>query len=92
MRLKALVVAGHHTKYAERLKATFEALPDENCGICGGGGKRAEVPRVGPGPLPCNGCNATGKVRPMETHYPFRPDMLEEFVTFLENCGGFEIH
>jgi hypothetical protein len=41
--------------------------------------------------LPCNGCHATGKVRPSECNYPFDVANVERFAEFLRDCGGFEI-
>lgn len=42
----------------------YEPEKDERnmapCDLCGATGKRAEPPNVGPGELPCNGCDGTG--------------------------------
>ena len=59
--------------------------------------RRIEAPEFQPGHPRfgsvgwCNGCNGTGRLRPDETYYPFSVENVEEFVMFLEACGGFEI-
>ena len=83
---------GRTADYAMRHHAELEALPDERCTICGGTGYRAEPPTAGPGTMPCNGCEATGKRRPTDTWYHFDLDNVREFAEFLEHCGGFEIN
>jgi hypothetical protein len=39
----------------------------------------------------CNGCQGRGYTDSWETHYPFSKDNVEEFATFLAECGGFRI-
>lgn len=39
----------------------------------------------------CNGCNGEGKVVPYSAQYPFSTENVQNFVHFLENCGGFDI-
>lgn len=39
----------------------------------------------------CNGCGGAGLQRSWETSYPFSEENVKEFVTFLRECGGFEI-
>ncbi len=89
--LKAKVAEGHTAAYAEIRAAELNALPDERCDICGGTGRRAEPPQLGPGDMPCNGCEAKGRRRPTDTYYPFSVANVEEFIAFLETCGGFAI-
>ena len=67
------------------------AMPDEDCDICAGTGRRKEAPTTGAGTIPCNACDGAGQVRPFETNYPFELSNVKEFANFLENCGGFEI-
>lgn len=90
-RLQAEIDAGATAGYATARQAALEALPDEPCPVCGGTGGRREPPLVGPGPIPCNGCDGTGKMRPFATHYPFDVANVQEFVEFLRDCGGFAI-
>jgi hypothetical protein len=66
-------------------------LPDEECRICGGTGKRLPPPNCGPGDLPCNGCDGHGKHRPHECEYTLDLEDLREFAEFLKACGGFAI-
>lgn len=86
--LRDEVSAGRTKRYADRHKAEQDALPDEICDLCGGTGTRTDM-KVENG---CNKCLGKGKVRPYDTWYPFSVENVEEFATFLEGCGGFEIN
>lgn len=90
-RLQAAIDAGATAQYAAERQSALAALPGEVCSICGGTGSRQEPPLIGPGPIPCNGCNGTGQVRPWETNYPFEVANVQEFAEFLQDCGGFAI-
>lgn len=68
-----------------------EAEPDESCDICGGTGKRRPPPAIGPGKVHCNGCDGKGARRPLSARYQTSEDHFEEWITFLDTCGGFEI-
>lgn len=39
----------------------------------------------------CNACNGYGKKEPMSTWYQMDKQFVEEWTTFLEFCGGFEV-
>jgi hypothetical protein len=39
----------------------------------------------------CNACDGRGTQESYDSHYPFSVANVEEFCTFLEGCGGFEI-
>lgn len=90
---------GETKKYEDEYTAKIEALPDEDCIICGGTGLRANVPNIGPGSNGCNACGGsfdgnnrgTGKRRPWAASYPFSVENVKEFAEFLLKCGGFEI-
>lgn len=90
-RLFKLIADGHTKNFAESYKKELDNLPDEDCEICGGTGKRLPPPEVGPGETPCNGCGATGKCRPWATEYPFSEENVQEFAKFCIASGGFEI-
>lgn len=90
--LQAELDAGRTAAFEKEYMAGLKAMPDEKCKICGGKGKRANPPVCGPGVLPCNGCDHTGKVRPSQCSYPFSAENVQEFVNFLRDCGGFEIN
>ena len=90
-RLAGELASGATAEYARQYQARLEALPPQTCTTCGGTGKRAEPPNIGPGSMPCNGCDGSGKVLSMETHYPFSEENVREFEAFLRGCGGFEI-
>ena len=89
--LQAEIDAGHTESYAKIRDAEIAAMPNMPCRICGGTGRRLPSPDVGPGELPCNGCDETGSVRPWDSHYPFWVENVQGFVTFLRGCGGFKI-
>lgn len=90
--LLAEVESGRTKFYEVKRQHELDIMPDKICYLCEGTGKRQKPPNIGAGDyMPCNGCKATGKVRPDETHYPFSEANVKEFIQFLENCGGFEI-
>ncbi len=90
-RLQAEIDAGRTAQYAQTFTDQLKATPDEVCWICGGTGYRQSPPVCGPGDKPCNGCDSTGKVRPIDCWYHFSVENVQEFVRFLRDCGGFEI-
>lgn len=90
-RLDAALASGAVEQYAKDYTRFLAALPDEPCTICAGTGKRAEPPHTGPGPLPCNGCEGSGRRPHFATHYLFSPQNVREFEAFLRDCGGFNI-
>jgi len=77
--------------YVARRNETLAALPDVLCWLCGGTGRRATPPEIGPGDHPCNRCGSTGHIRPWETEYSLDVRNIENFARFLAHCGGFEI-
>jgi hypothetical protein len=97
--LEAHVESGSMETYINARQAVLDALEDEECKICAGTGRRADPPETGAGIMPCNGCGGsveentggTGKARPWSTKYPMSLDFVEKWITFLKNCGGFEI-
>lgn len=40
----------------------------------------------------CNGCQGVGARRPVETWYRLSKEDIVEWIAFLKDCGGFEIH
>lgn len=83
---------GRTAAYAAIRDAEHNQLPDEPCKICAGTGSRPEPPNIGAGTTgACNGCNSTGRKRPIATDYPFSVENVEQFVAFLRDCGGFKI-
>ena len=74
-------------------------LPDEECDLCGGTGKRKGplneeefyLFKSGPGEIHCDDCNGKGIQRPFITNYHFRADIVRAFAEFCEYSGGFTI-
>lgn len=91
-KLDAEIIAGRTAQYQKQYNAELAAIPEETCTVCAGTGKRKPPPEVGPGNEPCNGCKGKGKTRPFSTWYKFTVGNVKEFVEFLKDCGGFEIH
>ncbi|MBA3481434.1 MAG: hypothetical protein H0T51_06425 [Pirellulales bacterium] len=85
------LVSGAAQRYVDLRNAGVAAMPDAACDVCGGEGRRAELPETGPGFLTCNGCGGTGVQRPFESWYSLKVEDVERFRAFLEHCGGFEI-
>jgi hypothetical protein len=86
-KLKELIASGKTKAYEEERKKYLESLPDEVCDLCHGTGVRNDDVVKGT----CNKCDGKGKVRPLETWYPFSVENVEEFAEFCEESGGFEI-
>lgn len=99
---------GTVARYIAERDAYLEALPDEACQLCNGSGVRRDKLAEEAGMLKrvinepghprdgqvgwCNSCDGVGHKRPFETHYPADVENVEEFVGFLKDCGGFDIH
>ena len=82
------LVSGGTAAYAAAYQAWKDALPDEQCDICGGTGKHQPVPDVGPGAEHCNGCDGKGTHTTWTRFYFFDVDNVTRFAAFLEPCGG----
>lgn len=106
--LRAEISTGRCGEFAMRYEAAHAALADEPCPYCNATGARLDSigvangfhsrridkpghPRYGQEGW-CNGYDGVGKVRPIETSYPFEVENVQNFAAFLEKCGGFEIH
>ena len=94
--LQAEIDAGRTLIYDKKHNSAREAMANVPCDLCEGTGTRMPIPYRGAGDptkdgLKCNGCDATGFVRPSATFYPFSTENVQEFVNFLRACGGFEI-
>lgn len=103
--LALAVDAGQHEQWLKEFNKEIEELPDRACNLCEATGIRTDdvgmehnMPtkiwvdekgeeRVGW----CNGCDGAGYRKDFATWYGFSPDHFEEWVTFLGQCGGFEI-
>ena len=92
--LTAELDAGRTAQYAADYAARVEALPDEQCSLCGGTGTRSDdlaVANDWTKPGGCNACDGKGSRRPSATWYDFSADNVREFRDFVAACGGFEI-
>lgn len=85
--LQKRIDADEVKEYEARLVAELAALPDEDCWLCNGTGKRTDM-TVTNG---CDACQGSGKLRPDAVHCLFSVDNVQQFVNFLRECGGFEI-
>jgi hypothetical protein len=91
-RLDDALASGETRRHEECRKARLDALPPETCMLCGGTGRRAPSSPTDPGPLLCKVCGGSGKVANSETDFSFSTENVREFLTFLWNCGGFQIY
>lgn len=94
--LQAEIDSGRCASYAAIREAELNAMQNETCHLCEGTGTRKAAPEVGAGDpkdggISCNGCEASGSVRPYETMYGFSVENVQKFVVFLRACGGFSI-
>jgi len=90
-RIKKHHKSGKLDEYAVNYKHELSKLPDSDCDICNGTGKRKSIPERGAGNIHCNGCDGKGKQQNWGKSYPFDVDNVLEFATFAENSGGFQI-
>ena len=90
-RLKIYIENGDVHHYERERQKALDDMPDEECSICEGTGKRQEPPVTGAGDVECNGCQSKGSRRPFNTQYPFDVDNVREFIKFCEQSGGFQI-
>ena len=105
--IREALAAGEVERYVRELGVKLAAIPDETCTWCKGTGVRKDAigrregfhrkvvddpksPRFGLTGW-CNACNGRGMVVPYQKHMRLEVSDLEEFATFLETCGGFEI-
>jgi len=80
-----------HTNFANQYKVEQENAPLEDCDLCEGTGKRKPAPQTGAGDVHCNKCDGKGETKPWSSNYPFSVENVEEFVSFLSECGGMQI-
>jgi hypothetical protein len=90
-RLDKALASGDTRRHEEGYRARLEALPPEGCPRCGGTGHRALSSPTDPGPRQCPRCGGSGMVANFARNYLFCAESVREFVTFLRNCGGFQI-
>lgn len=96
--LRSEVASCRATKYVHRRDSILASMPDEECPICegttkqppGAGGEYVvarELAKISP----CGHCESTRKARPWATLYHLEVRDIQEFASFLEDCGGFVI-
>lgn len=85
--LQGEIDTGRASFYIEHRNKALAAMPDEECNICNGTGKRNDRFVIGK----CNRCEGKGHVRPFDTWYELTLDNIQEFVIFLHDSKGFEI-
>lgn len=86
-RLRYLLDSGDVKKYKKGYDRRMGDLPDEQCKFCNSTGTRTDRGN----PFTCNACKGSGKVRPMETCYPFTIENVDQFQKFCAASGGFQI-
>jgi DnaJ-class molecular chaperone len=82
------IALDNHIKHAEQYKKEVEALPDEECWLCKGTGKRDDEHVKGE----CNACGGKGTKTAWEASYPFDPENVEQFINFLSESGGIQVY
>lgn len=90
--LQKIVDDGSADKYEKEYTKHLKEMPDIDCYLCEGTGKRKKAPQGGAGTIKCNGCKGTGKTEPWAKSYPFSVENLQEFIDFSKESGGFRIH
>lgn len=88
--------------YVDRFNKEKDIIRDnvadwEECELCSGTGHRDTFPDEMDAATrtalaqKCNGCKGEGKKEPFLLWYGMDEEIVQEFATFLKNCGGFEI-
>ena len=90
-RIRRLDKQGKIMEYELEHKQHIKSLPQEECSICDGTGRRSKPPKAGAGDMKCNACQGIGEVDNWQCHYPFESQPVVEFAEFCEQSGGFEI-
>ena len=90
-KIRRLVKNGFVDKYVETRNKVINAMPNEDCEICDGTGKRTKPPKTGAGDIKCNGCDGKGHKRPWVNMYHLDKETVIEFGEFCEHSGGFKI-
>ena len=85
IRLEHLCNQGEVKKFEIDRKFMLDNLPDIECKICHGSGKRNDEVVQGT----CNGCEEKGTVRPWDCSYPFSEKNVKDFAKFCRESGGF---
>ena len=95
-RLKAVDKFGGIEEYEQKYHQTIESYNLIDCELCGGTGTRNDKNVKGD----CNACNTehtkkegipVGKIKPLETNYPFNAENVRNFAKFCDHSGGFQI-
>jgi DnaJ-class molecular chaperone len=87
IRLEHLCNQGEVAKFEKDRAFMLDHLPDIDCDLCHGSGKRNDKVVQGN----CNKCAGKGTVRPWACSYPFSEENVKEFAQFCRESGGFEI-
>lgn len=85
--LDSLLANGAVARYSKQYALKLKALPDEECWLCKGTGKRTDM-EVENG---CNSCSGKGKTPHWQKNYPFSVENVREFSVFCRDSGGFTI-
>jgi hypothetical protein len=91
-KLKIEIKSGRTKRYATKRHKLLDALPEIECDLCKGTGKRTWIENNKPVIRICNGCDGKGTRKQWDTHYSFNVKNVQEFVEFCENSGGFRIY
>lgn len=100
--LKEELATGRTARYQAERQTALDALPRYDCPYCNGTGSRTDAVGVRMGmpermnphtgkPGWCNGCGGEGKRDDDAKSYGFSVENVQEFVQFLEHCGGFRV-
>lgn len=87
-KLQHSIDTGYADFYISQRNLEIERTPFETCTYCEGTGVRNFEGKD----MQCNGCEGNGKKKPMDTWYQLNIENIRNFIEFLNNCGGFEIH
>lgn len=90
--LKSDLQSGVTQNYIDKFNKDLAELPLQDCQFCDQTGFRTWEQENGESLIKlCNSCSGTTKVKHFATWYHMDIELMKEFQTFLENCGGFQI-
>ena len=100
-RLQQLIADGTIADYVGQLRAMLARLADQTCEACEGAGRilRAVVKTADTlpsrvdedGNFVCLACAGTGQIQPLSACRLLDEEDVDEWVKFLQRCGGFSI-
>ena len=90
--MKSDLESGKLDQYVNKYEEQRSNIPKLPCHYCNETGQRIWPQEDGSAlQKECNSCKGTALMDDFDSHYPMHIDVVKEFITFVENSGGFNI-